>query len=57
MGINAMAQGTQGAKKEIQYKGDTGTGGDREINWPIGPDSFPHLLASPHPPDMERAVK
>src|SRR3990170_6492581 len=33
----------KGAKKEIQYKGDAGTGGDTEINWPIGPDSSPHL--------------
>src|SRR3990172_4313010 len=37
----------KGAGKEI-YKGDTGTGGDREIHWPIGPDSSPHLLLSPH---------
>src|SRR3972149_6459474 len=38
------------AKKEIQCKGDKGTGGDREIDWSMVPDSSPHLLLPPHTP-------
>jgi hypothetical protein len=44
------------AQRKIQDKGDKETGGDREIKSRFL-DSSPHLLLSPHPPDMERAVK
>jgi hypothetical protein len=35
MGMKQRRKEQKGAKKKIQYKGDRGTAGDRERNWPI----------------------